>query len=163
MRGADSARLSFLLLLGLRLVSGQGSCDSDTDCSGKYPCCSKFGYCGDGPGYCTIIPPEVPEEIPEKVPVSNKTGCYLPNYEIVGGDLPLEAGGGGLLLDQPEAEAADCQARCGANPLCLWFTFEAQSKLCFLKATRGFLRRRSGGIFTSGATFEAADCQARCD
>ena len=89
-----------------------------------------------------------------EVPVSNKTGCYLPNYEIVGGDLPLEAGGGGLLLDQPEAEAADCQARCGANPLCLWFTFEAQSKLCFLKATRGFLRRRSGGLFTSGATFE---------
>ena len=101
-----------------------------------------------------------------KVPVSNKTGCYLPNYEIVGGDLPLEAGGGGLLIDQPEAEAGDCLTKCRDNPLCLWFTFEAQSKLCFLKSTRGFLRRRSvvsiinsqalhgGGLFTSGATFE---------
>ena len=164
--GADSAQLCLILLLGLRLVSGQGSCDSDGDCSGKYPCCSKFGYCGDGPGYCTQIPEEVPEEVPKVPDIANKTGCYLPNYEIVGGDLPLEAGGGGLLLDQPGAEAGDCLARCDDNPLCLWFTFEAHSKLCFLKSTRGFLRRRSavsiinsqglqgGGLFTSGATFE---------
>ena len=110
------------------------------------------------------------EKVP--VPVSNKTGCYLPNYEIVGGDLPREAGGGGLLIDQAEAEAGDCLAKCRDNPLCLWFTFEAQSKLCYLKSTRGFLRRRSGvtiinsqggvgGLFTSGATFESGCVQVR--
>ena len=168
--GLDSAQLGLVLLLGLRLVSGQGSCDSEADCSGKYPCCSKFGYCGDGPGYCT----QIPEEAPEEVPKVNKTGCFLPNYEIVGGDLPLEAGGGGLLVDQPEAEAGDCLARCRDNPLCLWFTFEAHSNLCFLKSTRGFLRRRSavtldnrqgggGGLFTSGATFEDGCVKVRKD
>ena len=168
--GLDSAQLGLVLLLGLRLVSSQGSCESEADCSGKYPCCSKFGYCGDGPGYCT--PQEVPQEVPKVV--ANKTGCFLPNYEIVGGDLPPEAGGGGLLLDQPEAEADDCLARCRDNPLCLWFTFEAHSNLCFLKSTRGFLRRRSavtldnrqgggGGLFTSGATFEDGCVKVRKD
>ena len=79
-----------MLVVGLRLVSGQGSCDSDTDCSGKYPCCSKFGYCGDGPGYCTIIPPEVPEEIPEKV--TEEVPIVFPKVvpDVVPVTLPVE-------------------------------------------------------------------------
>ena len=87
----SAAQLVFwVLLLGLRLVSSQGSCDSDTDCSGKYPCCSKFGYCGDGPGYCTQIPQEVPQEIPEKV--TEKVPKVLSKVvpEIVPVNLPVE-------------------------------------------------------------------------
>ena len=171
----DSAGLCLVLLSSCVLVSGQGACDSDTDCSGKYPCCSKFGYCGDGPGYCSD-----PEEV-EAEPVhvtSNNTGCYLPHYELVGGDLPLHAGGGGVAVDPPEP--VTCQTRCRDNPLCLWFTFEAESKLCFMKSSRGFLRRRSeviitrtthryrafqsvaGVTFTSGATFEDGCVKVRC-
>ena len=157
--GLDSAGLCLVLLASLALVSAQGSCEGDSDCSGKYPCCSKFGYCGDGPGYCTdqdqpqekeLPPLDYPDQEVEVfvgAPDTNTTsGCYLPHTELVGGDLPLQAGGGGVEVDPPQAES--CMARCEANPLCLWFTFHTESKLCFLKSSREFLRRRSKVIIT---------------
>ena len=121
----------------------QGSCASDTDCDsdGKFPCCSRFGYCGDGPGYCEVE--EVTEVVTEAPEVPEEEfGCFLPpQYELVGGDLPPHAGGGGVVPDSPTPTS--CQTRCRDNPLCLWFTYEAESNLCFLKSNRGFLRRRS--------------------
>ena len=32
-------------------VNSQLSCVTDVDCG--YQCCSKYGFCGDGPDYCT--------------------------------------------------------------------------------------------------------------
>ena len=55
----------------------------------------RFGYCGDGPGYCR----EVEEE---KTEVNNNnvtSGCFFdPGYLLVGGDLDPGAGGGGISL-----------------------------------------------------------------
>ena len=33
----------------------EGECASDVDCPAYAPCCSKFGYCGDGPDYCQSL------------------------------------------------------------------------------------------------------------
>ena len=87
-----------LCLTSVDIVTCQGSCNDDSDCSGKFPCCSKFGYCGAGEGYCTDPEEEVVETI-EPVTNANDTGCYMPNIEIIGGDLPHHVGGGGLQLD----------------------------------------------------------------
>ena len=87
-----------LCLSSVDIVTCQGSCSDDSDCSGKFPCCSKFGYCGAGEGYCTDPEEEVVETI-EPVTNANDTGCYMPNIEIIGGDLPRNVGGGGLILD----------------------------------------------------------------
>ena len=43
--------------------------------------------------------------------------------------------------------------RCDENPLCLWFTYSHLSNLCFLKISRGYLRKRGGSVI-SGATFK---------
>jgi len=154
-----------LCLSSVDIVTCQGSCSDDSDCSGKFPCCSKFGYCGAGEGYCTDPEEEVVETI-EPVTNANDTGCYMPNIEIIGGDLPRNVGGGGLELD-PGQQVEDCQERCRLNPLCLWFTFVPEKRLCYLKSSRGYLRYRTsvntvqragvgGGVanvFISGATF----------
>ena len=45
---------------------------------------------------------------------------------------------------------------CDQNPFCTWFTYDAQSALCYLKDRRGYLvnkNRTEGERFTSGATF----------
>ena len=102
-------RLLLLVLVSVDLVLGQGSCRTDADCSGKFPCCSQYGYCGDGVGYCSDPDDDIDDDDDEDIPVSpvapvvNTTateGCFMPNVEIVGGDLSPGAGGGGLLLDR---------------------------------------------------------------
>ena len=37
-----------------------GVCTSNGDCPAYAPCCSKFGYCGDGPDYCQNTTTEAP-------------------------------------------------------------------------------------------------------
>lgn len=40
----------FIMALTLN-VNAQIACNSDQDCPRKL-CCSRFGYCGEGPDYC---------------------------------------------------------------------------------------------------------------
>ena len=45
---------------------------------------------------------------------------------------------------------------CELNPFCKWFTYDAQTALCYLKDRRGYLvnkNRTEVDRFTSGATF----------
>lgn len=62
---------------------------------------SRFGYCGKGKGFC--FPAEKQDDDPES------SGCILENTEIIGGDLPQSAGGGGVKLDMDSPE--QCSAR----------------------------------------------------
>jgi len=43
----------FLVALAVIPVSlGQQTCDASTRCGSAAPCCSEYGYCGTGPGFC---------------------------------------------------------------------------------------------------------------
>ena len=63
----------------------------------------RFGYCGTGEGFCT---PSTRTGPAGKPPTRRKSvdGCSLEDTEIVGGDLPVAVGGGGIKLDRSEAD-----------------------------------------------------------
>ena len=63
----------------------------------------RYGYCGKGKGFC------FPAEKPKSDEAPESSGCLLENTEIIGGDLPQSAGGGGVKLeiDSPD----QCSAR----------------------------------------------------
>ena len=63
----------------------------------------RFGYCGKGKGFCFPAEKPKPDEAPES------SGCLLENTEIIGGDLPQSAGGGGVRLDIDSPD--QCSAR----------------------------------------------------
>jgi len=138
-----------ILILSLSAWSSyvvcQGKCETDSDCNEAQPCCSSFGYCGKGEGFCIPATRRGPE--------SRKTGagCSLEDTEFVGGDIPRSLGGGGIKLDIDSAES--CFARCDENPFCKWYTYDETDKLCFMKNSRGLLRRNTNKRFISGATF----------
>merc|ERR1719483_911151 len=138
-----------ILLGGLQIfITGQGSCKKDEDCNEAQPCCSGFGYCGSGEGFCT---PSIRTGPAGRPPARRSgAGCSLENTEIVGGDLPVAVGGGGIKLDRSVSD--ECFNRREDNPGCTWFTYDSKTELCYLKSGRGYLRNRTDG-FTSGATF----------
>jgi len=161
------------LVLSLVLVSvgvrGQDTCDADGDCAGDDNCCSSFGFCGMGEGFCTPSSRSRPvlgrqrDEEPDSRGTSNRgssgsrsgvrrsgAGCVLEDTELVGGDIPAILGGGGISLDRDTAD--ECFRRCDDNPACRWYTWDNRENLCYLKSGRGFLRNRTDD-FTSGATF----------
>ena len=37
-------------------------------------------------------------------------------------------------------------SRCDLNPFCTWFTYDAETALCYLKDRRGYLVNRWGNI-----------------
>jgi len=127
--------LWFFVLLSLVGVSfdggaeAQGECDVDEDCRAGQ-CCSTYGFCGSGPDYC-------------------RPGCVLEDVEIIGGDLPFNAGGGGFAADRDD----DCAKECEDNPACQFWTFNIRERRCFLKSSRPALRQlREEGAFISGST-----------
>ena len=61
----------------------------------------RYGYCGSGKGFCFPAEPS-----PEEPKVE---GCILEDTEIIGGDLPEAAGGGGVKLDM--ASPGECSVR----------------------------------------------------
>jgi len=133
-------------------ATGQ-KCDGDGDCNEPNPCCSGFGFCGSGEGFCTPATRTGPAGPPpnERVrPSLSGAGCTLPNTEIVGGDIPVSLGGGGITVDGNTPES--CNIRCDNNPACYWFTFDTSENLCYLKSDRPLTRNRTDG-FVSGATF----------
>ena len=63
----------------------------------------RFGYCGNGEGFCTPSTRTGPAGRPTTRRKSG-AGCSLEDTEIVGGDLPVAVGGGGIKLDRSEAD-----------------------------------------------------------
>lgn len=53
-------------------------------------------------------------------------GCVLDDAELVGGDLPVIVGGGGITLDRDDAD--ECFNRCEENPRCTWYTYDTRYK-----------------------------------
>ena len=51
-------------------------------------------------------------------------GCVLDDAELVGGDLPVIVGGGGITLDRDDAD--ECFNRCEENPRCTWYTYDTR-------------------------------------
>jgi len=140
-----------VLLFILNNVSNiycQGTCKSDEDCNEAQPCCSGFGFCGKGEGFCTPSTRVGPAGRP---PQKSGSGCSLLMTEIIGGDLPRSVGGGGVKLDRDSAD--QCFIRCDENPFCKWYTYDDTNKLCYLKDRRGYLSNSTDNRFTSGATF----------
>ena len=113
--------LAWAGLLLVCMVSCQGTCEEDEDCNKDQPCCSgsviiillyysildllltRFGYCGNGEGFCT---PSTRTGPAGRAPTRRRSGagCSLQNTEIVGGDLPVAVGGGGIKLDRAVAD-----------------------------------------------------------
>jgi len=150
-------------LLLLPLCLGQ-ECEVDGDCGEGNPCCSGFGFCGSGEGFCTRARRVGPAGRP---PTNTQgeagagPGCTLANTELVGGDLSPAAGGGGITLERGEAQ--ECFIRCEEHPGCKWFTWDERAARCYLKSSRGYVRERSDG-FTSGATFrDGCNQEAECE
>jgi len=142
-----------VLLLGLYGVLAQDTCEGDGDCDGDDNCCSSFGFCGMGEGFCT------PSSRVDSRGTGGRggggvrrsgSGCVLEDTELVGGDLPAILGGGGISVERDTAE--ECYRRCDDNPACRWYTWDNREDLCYLKSGRGYLRNRTDE-FTSGATF----------
>ena len=55
---------------------------------------------------------------------------------------------------------------CDLNPFCKWFTYDAETALCYMKDQRGYLvnkTRTEGKRFTSGATFRDGCAPDPCE
>jgi len=149
--------LFLLSLLILRAARAQDTCSGDDDCAGDDNCCSSFGFCGTGEGFCTPAPrrsggggARARGSSGTRTRTRAGAGCVLEEAELVGGDLPVIVGGGGISLDRDTAD--ECFNRCEENPRCTWYTYDTREDLCYLKAGRGYIRNRTDG-FVSGATF----------
>merc|ERR1711892_54822 len=136
-------------------TTGQDMCEDDDGCPGDDNCCSSFGFCGKGEGFCT---PSTRRDsgsgTASRARPATRTrsgaGCVLDDVEWVGGDLPAIVGGGGIKIDRDTA--TECFNRCDENPACKWYTYDTKKDLCYLKDRRGYMRNRTDG-FVSGATF----------
>jgi len=147
--------LSVLILFNFPLnpSSAQEMCEDDAGCPGDDNCCSAFGFCGKGEGFCTPSTKRASGTTSRARPANRArsgAGCVLDNVEWVGGDLPAILGGGGIKIDRDTAD--ECFNRCDENPECKWYTYDTKEDLCYLKSGRGYLRNRTDG-FISGATF----------
>jgi len=140
-------------VLQLAVVRSQNKCTKDEDCKEDAPCCSQFGFCGDGEGFCTDV--AVDES---RRPVNRQggsgvnragSGCTVDDLEYIGGDLPPIVGGGGVRVDRNSSK--ECFNKCEENFRCGWFTYDERARLCYLKGTRGYPRNRTDG-FVSGST-----------
>lgn len=131
----------------------QDMCEDDSGCPGDDNCCSDFGFCGKGEGFCTPSTRRDSGTASRARPATRSrsgAGCVLDDVEFVGGDLPAIVGGGGIKLDRNTA--TECFNRCEENPACTWYTYDTKKDLCYLKDKRGYMRNRTDG-FISGATF----------
>jgi len=138
-------------MLQLHLVSSQSKCDSDTDCPENLPCCSSFGYCGEGEGFCFPSATTDAGLLPKRRDgvFRSGAGCSVTNVEYVGGDLPVTSGGGGFRTDRNTSRA--CFDECEDNFRCRYFTYDVRNQFCYLKTNRGYPRNRTSG-FISGST-----------
>lgn len=146
-------RFLVLLLCLLHHVQCQDMCEDDAGCPGDDNCCSDFGFCGKGEGFCTPSTRRDSGTASRARPATRSrsgAGCVLDDVEFVGGDLPAIVGGGGIKLDRNTA--TECFNRCDENPGCTWYTYDTKKYLCYLKDRRGYMRNRTDG-FISGATF----------
>jgi len=136
------------------LCQAQDKCENDSGCPGEDNCCSSFGFCGMGEGFCTPSTRTSSGGSSSRSRPASRTrsgaGCVLEEVEWVGGDLPAIVGGGGIKLDRNTAD--ECFNRCEDNPGCKWYTYDSKQDLCYLKSERGYMRNRTDG-FISGATF----------
>eukprot|EP00090_Calanus_glacialis_P014339 TRINITY_DN2312_c0_g1_i2.p1 TRINITY_DN2312_c0_g1~~TRINITY_DN2312_c0_g1_i2.p1 ORF type:complete len:330 (-),score=69.34 TRINITY_DN2312_c0_g1_i2:58-1047(-) len=148
--------ISSTVFISLVLYSnGQDMCENDAGCPGEDNCCSDFGFCGKGEGFCT---PSTRRDSGTATATRTRpatrtrsgAGCVLDDVEWVGGDLPAIVGGGGIKIDRNTAN--ECFSRCDENPGCKWYTYDTKKELCYLKSGRGYMRNRTDG-FISGATF----------
>jgi len=147
--------MRYLVLLICLLHHGQcqDMCEDDAGCPGDDNCCSDFGFCGKGEGFCTPSTRRDSGTASRARPATRSrsgAGCVLDDVEFVGGDLPAIVGGGGIKLDRNTA--TECFNRCDENPGCTWYTYDTKKDLCYLKDRRGYMRNRTDG-FISGATF----------
>ena len=53
-------------------------------------------------------------ELKDNYKIKLFSGCVLEDVEIIGGDLPFNAGGGGFAADRDD----DCAKECEDNPAC---------------------------------------------
>jgi len=157
--------LGFVLALTPAWVAGQDTCENDAGCPGDDNCCSSFGFCGMGEGFCTPSARGSGTGGAGRARPTGRrrsgAGCTLQDTEWVGGDLPAILGGGGIRLDRDTAD--ECFNRCEENPECRWYTYDSREELCYLKSGRGYTRNRTDG-FVSGATFrDGCNLDPFCD
>lgn len=145
-------------LLLVATTWGQKSCKKDGDCGEDAPCCSSYGYCGSGKGFCTEGTKSGPGE---NSPQRSGSGCSLENVEFVGGDLsPLEGGGGIQLQKNNDKE---CYNKCEENFRCKYFTYDEREELCYLKYARGYARNRTDGFFSGSTDRNGCEKEASCE
>jgi len=151
MKRLISSTVFFCLIIS---IQAQDKCENDAGCPGEDNCCSDFGFCGKGEGFCTPSTRTDSGNGGSRArPASRRrsgAGCVLDDVEWVGGDLPVIVGGGGIKIDRNTAD--ECFNRCEDNPECKWYTYDTKKDLCYLKSGRGYMRNRTDG-FVSGATF----------
>jgi len=180
--------VALCVIMLLHYVRSQAMCENDAGCSGDTPCCSQFGFCGTGEGFCTDVDDRRPLGGAEtgiiggtnspRVINRSGSGCTENDVEYIGGDLlPLEGGGGvdigrrntndlgaGVRAGQRSYNSSrECFLRCEENFRCKYFTYDTREGLCYLKAFKGYARKRRDG-FVSGSTnrdgCEDAECRA---
>jgi len=139
------------LLLTRSILCQVVTCNEEKDClkEGADQCCSRFGFCGVGDGYCrTQI-----DANGKEVKVSTiETSCEIPGVEFVGFDLEKDLQGGGIKTDGAE----ECNFKCADIAECTHYTYDSSSKnedeeLCYLKYGRGETKSRGAGV-VSGST-----------
>ena len=75
-------------------------------------------------------------------------GCVLDDAELVGGDLPVIVGGGGITLDRDDAD--ECFNRCEENPRCTWYTYDTRYMSSIWKCSKLHILRML--VILSGRT-----------
>ena len=107
----------------------------------------RFGYCGEGPGYCEPV-----------------DGCLLQGLDIIGGDMSKEEGGEGVSVEKGDLDG--CAYVCEEKIRCGWYSYDKGSNLCYLKFARGYFRNVTGtknvisGSTQSGGCVLDAPCKA---
>ena len=72
-------------------------------------------------------------------------GCVLDDAELVGGDLPVIVGGGGITLDRDDAD--ECFNRCEENPRCTWYTYD--TRYMYVQHLKCFHRTKLSSFLSS--------------
>jgi len=142
-----------VLLLARSILCQVVTCNEQKDCAkeGADQCCSRFGFCGTGDGYCRK---QIGADGKEVIVSTIETSCEIPGVEFVGFDLSKDLQGGGIKTDGPE----ECNFKCSDIAECTHYTYDSSSKnedeeLCYLKYGRGEVKSRGAGV-VSGSTIE---------
>jgi len=142
-----------VLLLARSILCQVVTCNEQKDCAkeGADQCCSRFGFCGTGDGYCRK---QIGADGKEVIVSTIETSCEIPGVEFVGFDLSKDLQGEGIKTDGPE----ECNFKCSDIAECTHYTYDSSSKnedeeLCYLKYGRGEVKSRGAGV-VSGSTLE---------